>query len=42
MCKAGTLYSLVWGRDFVPDSLYSGVEEMNWMTSLEHFLRYKR
>lgn len=36
--KARTLYSLVWDRDFVADSLYSGVEEMNRMTSLEHFL----
>ena len=32
------LYLLVRAQDFVSDSLYSGVEEMNRVASLEYFL----
>lgn len=31
-------FLLVMAPDFVRDSLCSGVEEMNWMISLEHLL----
>lgn len=34
----GESFLLVMVPDFVRDSLCSGVEEMNWMISLEHLL----